>query len=152
MDVSILSLIVAALAVVLGPTVSWAIAKRQISSSLEASHKQTTAPMRQAWINELRRLLAELTSGSLHYYVAGFEDRTDEEYQRMTLLQAQIQLMLNPNEDDHQLLEARMKRMVAEIQYEKGKKHTFPDLHDEVIALSRRILKREWDRVKEPLR
>ena len=152
MDVSILSLIVAALAVVVGPMAAWAIAKRQVRSSLEASNKQITAPMRQAWINKLRGLLAELTSSSLHHYVAGFEDRTDEEYQRVTLLEAHIQLMLNSNEDDHQLLEVRIRRMVEEIHPEKGKKDNFPGLHAEVIALSRRILKREWDRVRAPLR
>jgi hypothetical protein len=30
--------------------------------------------MRQAWINALRDLLAELTSSALHYHVAGFEE------------------------------------------------------------------------------
>ena len=107
--------------------------------------------MRQAWINKLRELLAELTSSALHYYMAGFEDRTDEEYQRVTLLQGHIRLMLNPNEDDHQRLEVLMRGMVGEIHYEKGTKDEFPDLHTEVIALSRKILKREWDRVKEPI-
>ena len=150
MDVSTLSLIVAALAVVVGPMVSWAITKRQIRSSLEVSNKQITAPIRQAWINKLRELLAELTSSALHYYVAGFEDRTDEEYQRVTLLETRIQLMLNPNEEDHQRLEVLMRRMVSEINYEKGKKDEFPGLHTEVIGLSRKILKREWDRVKNP--
>ena len=56
MDVSILSLIVAALAVVVGPMVAWAIANRQVRASLEVSNKQITAPMRQAWINKLREL------------------------------------------------------------------------------------------------
>ena len=59
-------------------------------------------------------------------------------------------LMFDPNEDDHQLLEVQLRRMVAEIQYEKGKKGTSSNLHAEVIALSRGIVKREWDRVKEP--
>ena len=151
MDVSTLSLIVAVLAVVVGPYVSLIIARRQIRASLEAADKQITAPMRQAWINKLRELLAELISSALHYYVAGFEDRTDEEYQRVTLLQAHIQLMLNPNEEDHQRLGVLMGRMVNEIQYEKGKKDEFPDLHIEVSALSQKILKREWDRVKNPI-
>ena len=44
-----------------------------------------------------------------------------------------------------------IKKMIAAIQYEKGQKDEFPDLHTEVIALSRTILKREWDRVKEPI-
>ena len=139
---------------------SWAIVKRQthasaalahdqLRSSLEASNKQITAPMRQAWINKLRELLAELASSALHYYVAGYEDRTDEEYQRVTLLEINIQLMLNPNEDDHQQLEVLMRSMVTSIGQQRSDE--FPVLHTKVIALSRRILKREWDRVKEPL-
>ena len=71
MDLSILSLIVAALAVAVAPLVSWLTTKRQINTSfalardqmhtsLETANKQITAPMRQAWINKLRELLAEL--------------------------------------------------------------------------------------------
>jgi hypothetical protein len=107
--------------------------------------------MRQAWINKLRDLLAELASSALHYYVAGYEDRSDTEYQRVTLLESKVQLMLNPGEDDHQRLETLIRKMIAAIQYEKGQPDEFPDLHTEVVALSRKILKREWDRVKEPL-
>ena len=150
MDISTLSLIVAALAVVVGPMVSWAITKRQIRSSLEVSNKQITAPMRQAWINKLRELLAELTSSALHYYVAGFEDRTDKEYQRVTLLEAHIQLMLNPNEKDHQRLVGLMRSMVNEIE-KSGRSREFESLHPEVIALSQKILKGEWDRVRKPI-
>ena len=150
MDVSTLSLIVAVLAVVVGPYVSLTIARRQIRASLEASNKKITAPMRQAWINKLRELLAELTSSALHYYMAGFEDRTDEEFQRVTLLQAHIRLMLNPNEDDHRRLEELMRRMVIAL-FEKAKIDEFPGLLVEVVTLSRKIFKREWDRVKEPI-
>ena len=128
MDVSTLSLIVAV---------------------LEASNKKITAPMRQEWINKLRELSAELISSAQHYYVAGFEDRTDEEYQRLTLLQAHIRLMLNSNEEDHRRLEKLTRRIVTEL--EKAKIDEFPDLLVELATLSRKILKREWDRVKEPI-
>lgn len=162
MDIPTLSLFVAALAVFVGPIISWSIAKRQIRaasllardqirSSLEASNKQIIAPMRQAWINNLRDVLSELTSSALHYYVSGFEDRTEKEYQRVTLLESKVWLMLNAKEDDHQRLEVLIRKMIAAIQYEKGKEDEFPDLHIEVVALSRTILKREWDRVKEPI-
>lgn len=76
----VLSLVVAALAVFVVPLISWLITKRQLASLLEVANKQIIAPMRQAWINNLRDLVAELTSSALHYYVAGFEERTDEEY------------------------------------------------------------------------
>ncbi len=61
-SIPVLSLIVAALAVFVGPLISWLVAKRQLASSLEVANKQIIAPMRQAWINDLRDLLAELTS------------------------------------------------------------------------------------------
>ena len=77
--IPVLSLVVAALAVFVGPLISWLVAKHQVASSLEVANKQIIAPMRQAWINSLRDLLAELTSSALHYHVAGFEERTDDE-------------------------------------------------------------------------
>ena len=117
------------------------------SAATEASTNQITAQMRQAWINKLRELLAELTSKSLHYYVAGFEDRSDEEYQRVKFLETHIQLMLNPNEDDHQRLEMLMRRMVNSLDRERNDE--FRDLYPKVLDLSRKILKREWDRVKK---
>src|SRR5216683_8062210 len=93
--IPVLSLVVAALAVFVGPFISLRVARRQVMASLEVANKQITAPMRQAWINSLRDLLAELTSSAQHYYVAGFEDRTDQEYQRLTLLEQKVRLMLN---------------------------------------------------------
>ena len=105
---------------------------------------------RQAWINKLRELLAELTSSALHYWAAGYEDRTDSEYKRVTLLEAHIQLMLNPKEKDHRQLEVLIRRMVEEINDAKGEKDEFPRSHTEVMAISRKILKREWERVKKP--
>ena len=149
--ISIMSLIVTALAVVVGPMVSWKIAKRQISSSLETSNKGIIGPMRQAWIDKLRELLAEFTSDTLHYWEAGFDDRKETEYRRLALLETQIQLMLNPNETDHQRLECLMHRMVHDLSTGRGQNSEYPNLHPEMIALSRRILKREWDRVKKPM-
>ena len=160
--ISILSLVVAALAVFVGPAISLRIAKRQIRASsrlandqmlstLAVANKQITAPMRQVWINNLRDLLAEISSCALHYYVAGFEERSDEEYQHLTLLESRVQLMLNPNEDDHRRLEALVREMLAAIQPERGRRDDFPEIHTQVIALTRTILKREWDVVKEPI-
>jgi hypothetical protein len=72
--IPILSVGVALVATIVGPTVSWIIARQQLRSSLEVSNKQVVAPMRQAWINSLRDLLAELVSNALHYHQTGFED------------------------------------------------------------------------------
>ena len=149
--IPILSLVVASLAVFVGPMNAFRLAKRQIRSSLETANKQITAPMRQAWINSLRDLLAELASNALHYYVAGFEDRKDEEYQRLTLLEHKVQLMLNPKEEDHKKLEQLVRKMMAALGRGKEGDKDFVAFHPEVMRLSREVLKREWNRVKEPI-
>jgi hypothetical protein len=145
--IPVLSLVVAVLAVFIGPLISLVITRQQIASSMRVANKQIVAPMRQAWINELRDLLAELLSSTLHYCVAGFENRTEEEYRRIDLLQEKIGLMLNLKEADHQRLQELIKKMINSIR-DKG----FADAHTEVAVLSRTVLKREWDRVKEPIR
>ena len=125
-NIPVLSLIVAALAVFVGPTISWWVAKRQIESSLETAKRQTAtslevankqiiAPMRQAWINSLRDLLSELTSSALHYFVSGYDGRTDTEYQRLTLLNYKVKLMLNPFEKDHQHLEELVDKLIVAL-------------------------------------
>lgn len=147
--ISILSLIVAILAVFVGPFVSWFIARRQLASSLEVANKQIVAPMRQAWINSLRDLLAELTSTALHYHVAGFDERTDEEYRRLTHLEHKVAMMLNPLEDDHKRLEELIGKMISGLERGRDAEADFPDVHLAVMDLSRQIFKREWNRVRD---
>ena len=158
--IPVLALVVAALAVFVGPLVSWLVAKRQVTSSLAVAdrqlkaslavaNKQVTAPMRQAWINSLRDLLAELTSSSLHYHVAGFEERRDDEYRRLTLLEHKVAMMLNPFEDDHKELEKLVRRMISALERGREGEVDLPDLHQAVMDLSRQIFKREWNRVRD---
>jgi hypothetical protein len=147
-----LSLLVAALAVFVGPFISYFIARRQLEGLLATSYKQIIAPMRQAWIDKLRDLLAKLTSHSLHYYCAGFEERHDSDYQHLTLLEHRIQLMLNPKEDDHIELEKQIRKMVSSLSIGKDGDEDFRTSHTKVMELSRRILKQEWNVVKDKIK
>jgi hypothetical protein len=149
--IPMLSMIIAILAVFVGPFISWKIAKRQIASSLRAANKQIVAPMRQAWINNLRDLIAEISSSALHYYQAGFEDREDIEYKRLTELEGRISLMLNFKEDDHKKLHDLIRRMLNGLDRGKQGDQDFAGAHPQVLALSRDVLKREWNRVKEEI-
>ena len=141
--VPILSLIVAALAVFVGPVISWCVSKRRLTATLEVSNKQIIAPMRQAWINNLRDILSELVSSALHYHVAGFEDRTDQEYQHLTHLEYKVSLMLNPREGDHQRLEELIAQMTAMLSQEGSANldREFETCHKAIVALSREVLK-----------
>src|ERR1019366_5371455 len=184
LSLPVLSLVVAALAVVFGPFVSLRIARRQVmsslriadrqvTSSLEVANKQIIGPMRQAWINSLRDLLAEIACTAHHYfegrlaYLPGdheerlpvsTEDLTDEERQRLSCLEHKIQLMLNPKEDDHRKLEQLIRTMIValdkreEVSLDEDEEDTkferdFVNAHSMVMKLSRELLKREWDRV-----
>lgn len=149
--ISIASLIIALLAVFMGPLITYYVTRIQIRSMALTSNKQIIAPMRQAWINNLRDELAELMSRALHYYVSGFENREDTEYQRLTLIEAKIVLMLNYNEFDHQKLEKSIRNMIAALEQGHHFEIDFVSHHDETMMLSRSILKFEWDRLSNPI-
>jgi hypothetical protein len=116
----ILSLIIAAFAVIVGPFVSYKVAKNQQNNSLKLANKQVIAPMRQVWINNLREETSAFLSLSLWFYVSEMHDHnvnneaSDEEVERdnqrlkadrrLSFLQTKIELMLNPTEDDHTAL------------------------------------------------
>jgi len=150
--ISIISLCVAGLAVFVGPFVSMRIANRQIKSSTRTTEKQIISPIRQNWINELRMIIAEITSKSAHYWAAGYEDRNDSEYYRITELEHQLKLYLNPNEKDHLELIEKIKIMTNHISASNYKDdEKFWDSHNEVMNISQKILKREWERVKNDI-
>ena len=160
--IPLLSLVVAALAVFVGPVITWLVTKQQLRSaatlaatqvraSLDAANKQIVAPMRQAWINSLRDMLAELLANALHYYLLGYEDRTEGEYQRIGLLEVRVKLMLNPLEDDHVRLQKLVRKLVGGIQPVPQTVDEFVATYGELTDLARTILKREWDRVKDPI-
>jgi hypothetical protein len=149
--IPILSLIVALLAVFVGPIISQQISRRQTLSSLEVANKQVVAPMRQAWINSLRDLLAEFAGATLHYWAAGYDLRVDAEYLRLTLLEHKIRLMLNAKEEDHREVESLMRKVLNSLESGRGSDNDFHVNHRALMDLSRQVLKREWDRVKEPI-
>lgn len=149
-QISVLSLIVAALAVFVGPVVSWAVAREQIRNARLLMSQQIVGPMRQAWINTLRQKIAEFLSSALHYSVAGFDERSDAEYQRLTLLEQEIVLTVNPNEADHQELIQVMSTLLRSL----SRGVSMPDegflaAHDRLTGLAQGILKTEWNRVRD---
>lgn len=147
--IPVLSLLVAALAVFVGPTIAWLIARRQIRASAELASRQLLAPMRQHWIGTLRDLLAELASRALTYQLAGARERDEDEFAHLELLRHKLLLMLNPHEADHERLEQVLERLLFTL--DVGDRDDFAAIHDELTALSRAILKTEWDRIKAPL-
>ncbi len=136
--IPILSLTVAALAVFFGPLLSARAAKRAM-----------LGPMRQKWINDLRDLLSEITSSCLHYFVAGFDDRSDQEYQHITHLEHRIMFMINQNEPEHTDLVKTIRSMVSALEGGGGFDSDFIQAYEKAINDGRAVLKTEWDVVKK---
>jgi uncharacterized Tic20 family protein len=93
---SIISAITALIAVIIGPFVSWKIAKRQISAS-------TVSASRQQWINNLRDTVADfLTKTSMVYCLAKnhyADDQSIPRIEQVVQLNYRIHLLINPNEE-----------------------------------------------------
>jgi len=149
----LLSLIVAALAVLIGPYISWKVAKRQSETSVRITNKQIIAPMRQAWINSLRDLVAELLGKCAHYWAAGFEEREDAEYRHITEMVHRLELFINPREEDHSQLieEVRQMNFALSTGSSKETEEKFWEAHRKVRHVAQTILKREWGRVKDEI-
>jgi hypothetical protein len=135
--VPILSLLVAVLAVFVGPTLAARSAKRAM-----------LGPMRQKWINDLRTLLSEVSSRYLHYYKAGYEDRTEEEYQHITDIEHQIIFMINPNDPEHQAIVKIVRNMVGALAKGKDGDKEFIASYEQLLKDGRAVLKKEWEVVK----
>ncbi len=146
--IPILSLSVALLSVLIGPAITIWVTQRQIRSAQQIATMQVISPMRQAWLNSLREKLAELTGYSLHYYQAGYEDRSDTEYRRMTHLSQEVELMLNPMEETPRLLIDEISKMLGSINDSVGATK-YAEHHKNVMFLSRKVLKAEWEATKQ---
>lgn len=147
--IPVLSLVIAALAVFFGPLVTLRISRKQTELSRRIASKQIVAPMRQAWINDLRDKLAELLGSALYYAAAGTEYSTDKQYMRLETLQEQIILRINPHEPDHQNLIASIKQMVNAI--ERIDSPEFIKAHTRTTELAQKIFKTEWNRIKDDI-
>jgi hypothetical protein len=151
--VPILSLVIAGLAVFVGPFVTLRLGRKQIELSRRIASRQIVAPMRQAWINSFREKLAEFTGSASHYWnmrqvMVGTLQLTDDEQRKLCQLEDDIELFINPNETDHtELLEA-----LGRVRYllERGEDPTgqFNDDLRKAKSLGQKIFKTEWDRIK----
>ncbi len=148
MLISVLSLMVALAALFLGPFFA---------------HRKTVAEMRQAWINQLRDAVAELLSLSTAPEVTLCTrdrdvDASMEPYSTLMLLENKIELLLNPEREQHRVLIActhdlisllhKTERELSEDQFIDRK----ADLELSITSATQQIIRREWTRTKNFLR
>lgn len=141
------SLVVAALAVVVGPFIQRAVAKQQL-----------LGPMRQAWINDLRKRISEFvaTCERLVFAAQWVPDKY-QEYSRIAELVVEIELSLNPREEEHNALVAELRTMslcasnIARATREGTEiqnKHSYSTAKDNLFKISKQVFKAEWETIK----
>lgn len=141
------SLAVAALAVVVGPFIQRAVAKQQL-----------LGPMRQAWINDLRKRISELVAISERLVFAlQLVPDPYQEYSRIGELVVEIELSLNPREKEHNALVAELRTMslcasnIAKAARE-GKQlenqNSYSAAKDNVFNIAKQVFKAEWEVIK----
>ena len=72
-----------------------------------------------------------------------------EKFERIVLAQYQIQLLINPNDEDHQRLGETLDVAIRRLRSEDAlDTETEADIRA-IVSLAQAILKREWQRVKQ---
>jgi hypothetical protein len=144
-----LALLVAALAVFVGPFVQMWIAKRQVRATVLSAN-------RQRWIDSLRSQIAEFLAAlvTLNAVRSGALDLSPTEYsaklEQFRLRQFTIRLMLNPSEKDHQRLDEILREGLTLVTSPKPclMQDDLAKVLDAIDSIARPVLKREWERVK----
>lgn len=114
--------------------------------------------MRQAWINDLRKRLAEFLSLSERLvYAQRLDQELYKSFTRVAELSQEIELALNPKEDEHNALLSELATMqlatsqVLRAEFEgrqEENKVTYALAKKNALELSKEIFKQEWERIK----
>lgn len=141
--ISFSAVVVSLVAVIIGPIVTFKIAKRQIVS-----------PIRQKWIDELRDLISEYLSECEQLIILG-EDGIlakgkpeQTVFKRLLYLQQKLRLMLNLNEATHIELLSVIESITDDVSHGVGNLLDFGGRLKGATQIAQRILKEEWVRVK----
>src|SRR5487761_545889 len=123
--ISFISLVIAFLAVFVSPLIQKYIAEKQMNASLKISmnhqevslkiaQKQIESPMRQAWIEEIRELLAKFIQSANICFQGGLTLAQQQPYRyELLYLRNKISLMLNLTENDHIDLDNKLREIIG---------------------------------------
>ena len=136
--ISLVSALTALAAVIAAPIISFWINRR----TAIAGH-------RQAWIENLRQRIAEFLD-AVDLLVA---EPTPTVIVQLSTARSQILLLVNPNEKLHnellEKIETAIQISVKNIKNDNGKTEGVSVVRQEIVEVSQKILKEEWNRVKK---
>lgn len=101
---------------------------------------------RQDWIDSLRNELSSLLSHLTQYTIAS-DERQDQIFSKIWKEVYKIELLLNPNEDNHKKLINEVRKAFS-LCGKPDEEKEFKTQTELVLKLSKKVLKIEWQRVK----
>ncbi|HGZ6776634.1 TPA: hypothetical protein ACOLZV_004603, partial [Vibrio parahaemolyticus] len=138
-----LSVIVALLAVFIGPFFSSKMIRHQI-----------VVPLRHKWIDDVRELITEFLSIAqlkvtlCENGIINEENVDEDSYKKLLFIERKLTLLLNPNEELHAELLDSIRSLLDKSVHGPGNLLEFGPNVYEVTSLSQKILKEEWVRIK----
>ncbi len=147
--VKLIPALTALIAVIVGPFVTIFIAKRQIRANVVSTS-------RHKWIEELRTLISDFVA-ELRISDVGFgqsnlrfdsENEAIKAAKRSYFLETKINLMLNPNEPEHNEFSRLSREAVALIGDKEASHDAMVVYTNKVVDFAQTMLKTEWEKVK----
>jgi len=111
-------------------------------------NKTVLSENRQKWINDLRESVSEYIAVHSLLEKGTSDAKSDiEQIKNLTFLQTKIMLMLNPNEEESKKLTVEM----GKISKPQSKRTDInaSEIKANIMVLTQKILKTEWERVKK---
>lgn len=137
-------MIVSLAAVIIGPIVTFKVAKTQILS-----------PIRQKWIDETRELMSGFLSECEGAIILSegigllISEKTNEmRFLKLLYIERKLALMLNPKEKNHTELIDLIREITNEVQHGVSNFVKFGERVGHATTLCQIVLKIEWDRIK----
>jgi hypothetical protein len=155
-DLNLVSAATALVASVIGPLVTLSVARGRFKASVISTN-------RQRWIESFRDRVSELLSlmnaaqiikrHSVDSWRGGLGPVQSnlgltEKFERAYMALAEIRLLTNGSDPEHQRLNDALAAALAHLQHDELREGELAASVDEVIALGRTIIRHEWGRVK----
>jgi hypothetical protein len=153
---SLVTAMTALVASIMGPFVTLQVARRQFRANVISTN-------RQKWIETFRDRVSELLSlmnaaqiikrHSIESWQGGLGPVQSnlgltEKFERAYMALAEIRLLTNASDLEHQRLNEALAAALAHLQHDELRNEELAASVDDVIALGRTIIRHEWGRVK----
>jgi vacuolar-type H+-ATPase subunit I/STV1 len=125
---------------------------KQIKLSKEEIKLEVLSKNRQAWINTLRDKLSKFIGEASYIMLIQAQEKEEkieprhirESVKKLAELEAKIKLLINPTEENHQILVDLLQQIFRDLNLKKNITNTV----NKLVNISQLILKEEWTRVK----